>query len=199
MKPSYALAALLSLCLLDPARALSQPQRPATPPPSGDINAVRQCAALIATYPPMRPLAPGQACTEMACSSGFMIDMSTVVQPAGSYRIEIEADGQTFTCESRLPFASCDSPSSCTWRRPGTYNRISVTMSGCAMPASQHTMPSIEFEGLCPAHVRARLLRGGSEVGRWESAMTYRRVVANGEGCGPVCAQAPRITTNLHR
>jgi hypothetical protein len=185
-KAPIALVLLLSSATFQPGAAGAQPAHPA--PATGDIARVRDCSAVIATYPAMR-VDPTRACTEMACSSGVSVDTSAAGRGAGAYHIEVEADGQRFACDVRLPLNSCNDSTLCTWTRPGSFHRISVARSGCVLPAAQQGLTSVDFEGVCPAHVRVRMLRNGAEVGRYESDVDYRRVVANGEGCGPVCAQ----------
>ena len=189
--PLLALAASLTSI-----EASSQPRRPRRPPPArtaanpqGDIHAVRSCSAVLATFAPLGPTRGH--CPEIGCSSGLTVDMSGVAQPPGLYRVEVEADGQRFTCELRLPYASCDEPTTCVWRRAGTYDGISVIRANCAMPAASHNIPEIDFHGVCPSHVSARLLHEGREVGRWSVDPTYRRVTPGGENCGLMCAQGP--------
>jgi hypothetical protein len=129
----------------------------------------------------------------MSCTSGLSLDLSAIPQGPGLYRLEVVADGQTFTCEQRLPFASCAAPQLCVWRRPGTYDGISATLVNCATAPALHAIHDIDFRGLCPSSVTARLSRGAQLLGRWQATPQYRRVVANGEGCGPRCAQGPTI------
>lgn len=183
MKHPILPALALALATLHPVALVAQPSRP-----TGDIARVRDCSAVVATWPTMR-VDPNRACAERACVSGLSVDTRAAGRGAGAYRIEVEADGQRFACDVRLPLSSCNAGTLCTWTTPGNYPRISVTRSGCTMPAAQHGLTSVDFDGVCPAHVRVRMLRNGAEVGRYESDVDYRRVVANGEGCGPVCAQ----------
>lgn len=190
---------LLVLSMLDLRGAHAQPSMPPRPEPQGDITRVRSCDAVLATFAPVQH-SPDAPCTELGCGSGFSIDAGAAGQGAGSYRVEVVADGEAFSCTLALPLTSCNRSDVCTWTRPGTFQRISVTRSGCAMPAAQHALSSVEFEGICPAHVRVRMLRNGVEVGRYESDVSYRRVVVNGEHCGPMCAQGRfSARPTLHR
>lgn len=199
MKRTTLLAMLGSLSLLGPSGATAQPSRTRQPELQGDIRRVRSCDAVVATFAPVR-FDPNVACELMGCFNGFSVSSGTAGQGAGAYRVEIEADGLFFSCEQRLPFTSCNPRHTCSWTRPGTQDRISVSRLNCEQSPAHHELSSVEFEGVCPAHARVRMLRNGVEVGRWESDVSYRREVANGESCGPVCA-APQFSSppTLHR
>lgn len=185
MRSTARLAALTSLLLVH-ANGVAQPSVPVEV--QGDLSRVRSCAALVATYAPVTHYADAP-CTEMACANGFSVDVGAQGRRAGRYRFEVQADGEWFSCEPRLPLTSCNDGALCTWAGHGGAAHLSVTRSGCALPAAQQALTSVEFDGVCPAHVRVRMLRDGVEVGRYESDVAYRRVVVNGEHCGPVCAQ----------
>lgn len=193
MNPARLLSRVALAASLLSIEASSQPRRPRRAPATsataqGDIYAVRTCAAVLATFAPLGPTRG--RCPEIGCVNGLTIDMSATPQPPGLYRVEIEADGQRFTCDLRLPYATCDSLTTCAWRRAGTYDGISVIRGSCEMPPASHNIPAIDFHGVCPSHLSARLLHEGREIARWSMDPTYQRVTPGGEHCGLMCAQA---------
>lgn len=155
---------------------------------------MRSCAAVVATFPPMRAVAAHCEDSE-ACRPGHSVALHAVGQPPGAYRIEVAADGETFACEQRLPFGECAGNWPCEWQSADRGARIAVEPRGCGQPADAQAFARVVFDRVCPAQVRVRLIADGRELGRWESAPRYQRRVANGEGCGPVCAEAGEFST----
>ena len=123
------------------------------------------------------------ACTDMGCEDGLSVDFS-LTEP-GDYTVEIVADGQTITCSATLPLPPCDrGGASCS--APG----VLLMASGCALPASNHSLGGVMLSGAHPETVEVVVSRDGNEERRQSFTPTYQRVAPNGEACGPICNQA---------
>lgn len=137
--------------------------------------------------PPKPPLgAPRGACTEMGCQNGLSMSLEPGAQwPAGDYRIEIDADGASQVCTVTLPLKACGAGPSVTCSGAAL---ATIGESGCALPAREHGLSSLHFDGT-PRQGKVTISRGGAPLITQDLAPTYRWVQPNGSGCGPQCLQ----------
>ena len=129
----------------------------------------------------------GQACTQIGCQDGLVIELATPGSwPAGAYRFELAADGVTTTCVATLPLASCDQAQvSCQPFVAG----IAIVESGCALPPGSHSFPLIELDGT-PATVTVEVFHDQQPIGATTFTPTYQTSQPNGPGCEPICTNA---------
>ncbi|MET0386919.1 MAG: hypothetical protein ABW321_13215 [Polyangiales bacterium] len=129
-------------------------------------------------------------CTEIGCISGlYLTTQPSGPWPHGSYRFEIDADGELTTCTGSLPLRPCGERSlTCD------SERILIAASGCALPASAHGFSDIHFSGH-PKQLHVKVLRDEAVVAELQSAPMYALSQPNGKGCDPVCCQASAILT----
>lgn len=197
---------LLLACTRTPPAPPRTPAPPAPPPqavqdaapdpgPMVPAENDTRCRARLAAMPPLPAGDGGRPCTERGCESGFSIE----VQPgagwaAGAYTWEIDLEGHRITCEGTLPLRPCGERSvQCT------SHDVMIAESGCALPAAQQAFPGVSFDqNLCPERVHVTLKRGADVLFEQDFRPEYRRVEANGPGCGPVCLQS-RATLNVPR
>ena len=125
----------------------------------------------------------------MACSDG--LDVAFSAKQPGSYSFNVVADGEVTTCGATLPLPPCDQPA-------GGCSRQSVTLglSGCALPAAEHSLEGISLAGVHPTTIEVFVTRDGEEIAHQTFSPTYQTVAPNGEACGPVCSQAT-VTLNM--
>src|SRR6188474_1021952 len=117
-----------------------------------------------------------KVCTAIGCGLPFAVDFqpSSGLWPPGTYAIEVVADGSTGRCEVTLPLAPCGATSStCT----GTRDWGAIE-SGCALPASQQSVPGIVFS-TTPVDVEVALGLNGRELGRKTFAPSYQMSYPN--------------------
>jgi pimeloyl-ACP methyl ester carboxylesterase len=124
-----------------------------------------------------------RACTEIGCVDGLSLPFSRPFREPGSYRLTLELDGASVTCQATLPFAGCTGGGSCS------APQVLLEQSGCALPSSEHTLTGLRITST-PANVRVRVDRDGAPVATGDFSPTYTRSQPNGEGCPPICQQA---------
>lgn len=123
----------------------------------------------------------------MGCVDGLRLELTPGSKwPAGSYRIELEADGATQSCTAVLPLKACDAGPNvqCTG---ATLARIGE--SGCALPPGEHGLSDIEFSGT-PKRVHVRITRDATVVADKVLEPAYKKLQPNGPDCEPVCNSA---------
>lgn len=154
-----------------------------------------RCRARLAAMPPLPARDGGGPCTTLGCANGFSVDLQPDASwAAGAYTWEIDLDGHRITCEGALPLRPCGERSvQCT------SHDVTISESGCALPAAQRAFSGLSFDqNLCPEHVHVTLKRGADVLFDQDFRPEYRRIVANGPGCGPVCINA-HATVNVPR
>ena len=131
-----------------------------------------------------------QGCTVIGCGSAFSVNfLHAGAWPAGSYAVEVEVDGATFTCSATLPL-QCNAPSPCPAGSPFLLGR-----SGCALDAAQQSLSGIDFDlGSAPASVRVKVSWDGATLGIGTFSPTFTTSRPNGASCEPVCKSAPPAT-----
>jgi hypothetical protein len=126
------------------------------------------------------------ACTEIGCADGLDVDFQTAsgTWPAGSYQIDLTADGATITCTTTLPFASATNPAgSCT------SADVIMGLSGSAQPAAQHAISGLHFN-TTPKSVKVTISRDGAMVASGDFTPAYETSMPNGPDCEPTCTNA---------
>jgi hypothetical protein len=136
-----------------------------------------------------------KACNEIGCRFGFAVDFQPTdgVWRPGRYLIDVTADGVSSSCESTLPFPPCgELPSTCIGQRSWILGA-----SGCALPASQHSISGISFSNSPPATVEVTVSRDGRQLASQTFTPTYVSSRPNGPDCEPTCRTAPTATLAL--
>ena len=125
-----------------------------------------------------------EACTEIGCASGVTLDFSAPLRATGKYTVRVDADGQQTTCEATLPFAGCASEPACS------SPDVLLGQSGCALPASEHSLTGLQLPTKTPSKVTVTIERDGQPVATQTFDLTYTTSRPNGPDCEPVCKQA---------
>ena len=136
-----------------------------------------------------------QTCTTIGCRDGTGVRFQTAdgTWPAGSYRIEVTADGATGACDVRLPLPACGTPaSSCSGTRAWILGE-----SGCALPTDQHAISGINFDGTTPTRIDVAVSRDGRQLAAQSFTPTYATLRPNGPDCDPTCRTAPLASLQL--
>jgi hypothetical protein len=136
-----------------------------------------------------------KACTLIGCGLPFEIRFEKVdgAWPAGTYDVSVTADGVAASCDTTLPFASCQTSSTkCTGTRGWD-----LAESGCALPAGQHSIAGIEFRQATPANVAVVVTLDGRKIGEGTFTPSYKTSQPNGPGCGDPCYGAEAGTLTL--
>lgn len=125
-------------------------------------------------------------CTMMGCVSGFTLNVyPNRGWPHGAYRFDFAIDGRRVTCTGSLPFPSCDA-ADITCDGEG----VSLTVSGCALPPSEHSFAGfIGFDGY-PREVVIDASLDGKSVAHARFEPRYEAFQPNGPGCDMVCCGA---------
>jgi hypothetical protein len=124
----------------------------------------------------------GHGCDEIGCQPGVSVDLGTVFEEPGTYRVTVIADGDTTVCTLTLPRTEgedCDSEAA--W----TSGRGEATTSGSG---DQSQGPARNLTGVTvigePATIDVTVERNDQEVLSDTVTPEYREVEINGEGCG---------------
>jgi hypothetical protein len=130
------------------------------------------------------------ACTDVGCGYAFQVQFS---HPggwaAGTYRVEVTADGISSACDIDMPLV-CDRPPRCT----GTPDWL-PTLSGCALPPAQHGIEGVFFSRRTPATVDVAVRQADRSLGTAHFTPVYTTGQPNGSDCEPTCRQANRAET----
>jgi hypothetical protein len=129
--------------------------------------------------------AGNRQCTAVGCGSSFQLAFDRpATWAAGTYVVEVTADGAKSTCEITMPLA-CDRGPRCT----GTGGWAPV-LSGCALAPAQHALTAIVFDKATPATIEVRVLQQTRQLGAGKYTPAYKTSEPNGPGCG-TCRTAP--------
>jgi hypothetical protein len=136
-----------------------------------------------------------KSCNEIGCGFGFAVAFQPTdgIWRPGRYLVDVRADGVSSSCEVTLPLAPCGTPSStCTGQRSWILGE-----SGCALPASQHSISGISFSSSTPATVEVTVSRDGRQLAGQSFTPSYASSRPNGPDCEPTCRTAPTATLAL--
>ena len=164
----------------------SAPNEPPSPTRPADLP-----EDLLAACPDAkRELSSTRPCTAVGCSNGFWLRTSAQqAWPPGSYRFAIELDGDVTTCLGSLPLPACQ-----TRGIRCDSDAVSITESGCALPASSHAFGDLHFIGF-PRTVSVETFLDERLVARATYEPAYRSGQPNGPGCEPICCSASNDIT----
>ena len=124
-----------------------------------------------------------RGCTQIGCASGLTVQFSRPLREAGAYTVTLDLDGESVSCQSILPFASCSGVSACS------SSKVILEQSGCALPSTAHEIVGLRVTSTAKM-VSLRIERDGSEIASQDITPRYVRSAPNGEGCEPICEQA---------
>lgn len=127
---------------------------------------------------PPRPRPDAGECLPVGCGPSYQVSFTRTAWPAGKYQVAVTADGVTDSCEIELPLI-CGRSATCT----ATANWV-PNLSGCALPANQHSISGITFNGDNPKVVEVTVLEGERKVGMAGFTPTYTESEPGGPGCG---------------
>jgi hypothetical protein len=123
-------------------------------------------------------------CPAIGCGPSFQIDFQrSGTWPAGTYRVEVSAEGMSNSCEIIIPM-SCDRAPRCQ----GSPSWIPI-QSGCALDPSQHKIEGVVFDRTTPATVTVAVSMGDRSLGMRTFTPTYRTTTL-APGCSLSCTQA---------
>jgi hypothetical protein len=124
-------------------------------------------------------------CTQIGCQSGYVLNVSpSSAWASGDYRFELTVDGREIRCQGSLPLKACGERSfSCD------ADGVRLGESGCALPANQHGIATIDLEGF-PLELAIRVLKNGDEIASTKLTPKYIAGQPNGPGCDPICCSA---------
>jgi hypothetical protein len=133
------------------------------------------------------PLGGGQdggGCPEIACGPAYQV---TFTRPgpwaAGSYRVEVIADGVGNSCDIVIPM-SCDHPPRCQ----GSPSWLPALV-GCALDPGQQRIDGVIFDRATPASVTVSVWQGDRALGMRTFMPSYR-TSPGPVGCTFTCTQA---------
>lgn len=140
-------------------------------------------AALSACEPPYRF---GGVCGEIGCADGFRVDFEHDGEwQAGTYRVEVDLDGETTICEATLPL-DCDAPSPCGDEAP-----VLLELEGCALDPGEQSLGGVAMaEGPTPETVAVRVFLDDTSVGEASFEPDFVQTFPNGGSCPPICDEA---------
>jgi hypothetical protein len=130
-----------------------------------------------------------KACTTIGCVDGFSLSFGAGVKTAGSYVIDLDADGKKVRCEAKLPLPPCEQI-----QNPCNDASVTLELSGCALDASAHSIPGLRVSGK-PAKVVVSVNRDNLQLITEEFTPAYTTSTPNGPDCEPVCTQASASLT----
>jgi hypothetical protein len=137
------------------------------------------------------PAPPSRACTEIGCGPAFGVEFQRAAGwGLGVYRIELQVDGETVSCERQIPL-HCDEEPACS------RADVQLVEIGCALDVSQQSLGGVQFVAEGPAQVSVRVRHDDTELGTAEYAPQYTESRPNGPDCEPVCRQAKHETLVL--
>jgi len=138
---------------------------------------------LVAGCVPLGGSQDGGACPEIACGPSYQIGFDRAAWPAGSYRVEVTADGVGNSCDIVIPL-TCDHPPRCQ----GNPAWLPILV-GCALDPGQHRIDGITFERATPTSVTVTVWQGDRSLGMRTFTPSYR-TSPGPVGCNLSCTQA---------
>jgi len=124
----------------------------------------------------------GSACTTVGCSDGLEVAFVASSWPAGSYRLDVTADGRAYDCETTLPFEK-DAPVRCS------SSDVMLMISGTELPDMQQAITAMHLFVLAET-VEVTLSRDGFPLATQTFHPVYATLQPNGPACEPTCRVA---------
>ena len=141
------------------------------------------CRPATSDEPPQRP--ETRPCTEIGCGPAFLVEFDhRGPRDLGVYRVELNVDGEAFTCERQLPL-HCDDPPACP------RDDVQLIEIGCALGESEHALGGVQFLQGTPRSIAIEVFANDVPVGAASYELEYASSRPNGPDCEPVCTQAP--------
>jgi hypothetical protein len=130
-------------------------------------------------------------CPAIGCGPSYQIDFKRAGPwPAGTYRVEVVAEGLRHTCDVIFPL-SCDRPPRCQ----GNPEWLPI-VSGCALDPAQQRIEGVVFNTFGPLGVTVKVSVDDRPLGMGTFTPTYNSVTL-APGCSLTCFQAPRDAIEL--
>jgi hypothetical protein len=120
-------------------------------------------------------------CPAIACGPSYQIDFARAAWTAGTYTIEVNADGAQGSCEIMIPL-SCDRGPRCM----GSVGWL-PSLIGCALDPGQQSIKGITFDRTTPARVEVRVEQGERTLG----VQTFSPAYSTSSTRCLTCTQAP--------
>jgi hypothetical protein len=127
---------------------------------------------------PSRPRADASTCDPIGCAAAYQVDFARTAWPSGTYRITVNADGVTDTCEVELPLV-CGRNATCT-----ATAAWSPILSGCALAPAQQSISGITFNSENPMMVEVSVFQADRPIAMGRFTPTYTSTEPGGPGCG---------------
>lgn len=103
--------------------------------------------------------------------------------PAGHYSVNVTLDARSIECSADVPLR-CDAPIACP------DPDVSLQLSGCALPASNHAITGVDVLRGTPAHVAVEVRSASGVIANASWQPKYQNSSPNGEQCEPKCTGA---------
>ena len=133
-------------------------------------------------------------CTLIGCAAPFEVQFSKAsAWPAGSYHVEVEADGVRSACDMGFPLTSCQVAVGCE----GPPRDWRINLSGCALPADAQSISGLSFLTTRPAAVKVTVSHEQRTLGTGSFTPSYTTSRPNGPSCDPECRTAPSASLSL--
>jgi hypothetical protein len=132
----------------------------------------------------------GPTCTDLACGPSYQVKFTRAAWRAGTYRIDVTADGVAGFCDISIPM-SCEAGPRCT----GASNWVPM-VAGCALDPGQQSIDGILFERATPMNVTVRVSQADQPLGLQTFSPSYH-TSAGTPGCNLSCTQAPADQLSL--
>ncbi len=129
-----------------------------------------------------------ETCSLIGCAAPLEVRFQASAWPAGTYAVEVQADGVAASCEIAIPFG-CDDHATCTPAQPTWM----LELSGCALPSGQQSIAGVMFmdAATAPASVDVTVRRDAQVLATGHFDPTYTTSRPNGPDCEPECRGAP--------
>ncbi len=124
-----------------------------------------------------------EECTDMSCVDGVEVFFQKDSWDAGTYMVEIEADGQVISCFGTIPIVAGDG-SGCDTAGATLY------MSDGSLPVEEQSLDGFLLARTGLPEVLIAIYRGKELLAYENFQPTYETLTPNGEDCGPVCEYA---------
>ena len=142
--------------------------------------------------PPALSSPPRLICTQADCINLLKIELDQSPGQAGSYQIDIEADGRRGHCEITLPVPKCGEPAA---HCDGTFPIMAIENGACEKPAKDQALFPIGI-GAAPNEVVVRVRRDKKLIAERRVKPKYTVVQPNGPKCEPTC-HSGNVTISL--
>jgi len=135
--------------------------------------------------PSLSIAAPPQACTEIGCPDGLLIEVPHNYRwQRGNYRFSFVLDKKRVLCTGRLPLRPCGERT-IHCNQPG----VQIMESGCALDPRSQGFGLISIDGY-PQQVAADIRWKRQRIASLKAKPDYRTLKPNGPSCPTKCKQA---------